>query len=61
MIFCPECGMAVYNGICTNCHEDMIIEQECYEYDIPISEEFQERLEKTKIAQKEYAKRVLKN
>lgn len=57
MSYCPDCGCKMYNGVCTNCHEEMIIEQELYAFDIPISDEFNDKLADVKESQKVYAKR----
>lgn len=57
MSYCPDCGCKMYGGICTNCHEEIIIEQECMEFGIPMSDEFCARLSEVKEKQKEYAKR----
>lgn len=58
MSYCSDCGCKMYNGICTNCHEDLIIFDECLEYDIPMSDEFLESVDECRKRQKEYAKRA---
>lgn len=30
-IYCDDCGCRVYNGHCTNCHEDVYIAEQHYE------------------------------
>lgn len=31
MNYCDDCGSKVYNGACTNCHEEIYIEQQYHE------------------------------
>jgi len=38
--YCENCGCVMYDGICTNCYEELYIEEQCMEFDIPITEEF---------------------
>lgn len=45
----------MYNGVCTNCHEEMYIAEQYYELDMPIPESFQERLDKVREEQAMYA------
>lgn len=47
----------MYNGVCSNCHEDLIIYEECLEYDIPMSDEFLEAVSECGERQREYAQR----
>lgn len=54
---CPDCGMPMYNGICTWCHEDIQIMNECEEYDIPVSDDFLHQYEEICERQKKYKKR----
>lgn len=57
MSYCPDCGCKMYNGICTNCHEDLIIFDECLQYDIPMSDEFLNSVDECRTRQREYIKR----
>ena len=36
MSYCPDCGCKMYNGVCTNCHEEMYIAEQYNELDMPI-------------------------
>lgn len=38
MGYCPDCGCRMYNGACTNCHEEIYIEQQCYEIGMEVPE-----------------------
>lgn len=31
MGYCPDCGCRMYNGACTNCHEEIYIEEQYYD------------------------------
>lgn len=31
MTYCEDCGCRVYNGACTNCHEEVYIAEQHYE------------------------------
>ena len=57
MNICPDCGCKMYNGVCTNCHEEMYIEDQYIELDMPISNDFQEKIEKVKTMQERYSER----
>ena len=34
--YCEDCGCKVYSGACTNCHEEIYIEQQYYELYEPL-------------------------
>ena len=36
--YCEDCGCAVYDGRCTNCHEVLYIEDKYYELDMVVPE-----------------------
>jgi hypothetical protein len=36
MEYCEDCGCRVYNGHCTNCHEEIFIEQQYIELGEPV-------------------------
>ena len=55
MNYCPDCGCKMYNGVCTNCHEEMYIAEQYYELGMPIPESFQDRLNDVEQEQKLYA------
>ena len=66
MAYCPDCGCKMYNGVCTNCHEEMYIAEQYNELDMQMPESFQHKLEEVEIAQSYYkerpdVKRELKN
>ena len=43
MSHCEDCGTKTYNGICQNCHEELYILDNQYEFmDKPISQQFME-------------------
>lgn len=46
--YCEDCGCAVYNGHCVNCHEETYIAEQNYSNNEPItfSKEFNEKLDK---------------
>lgn len=53
MNYCPDCGCKMYNGACTNCHEEIYIAEQYNELGMPMSSEFEKRLiEVENIAQK---------
>jgi hypothetical protein len=29
--YCEDCGCVMYNGFCTNCHEEVYIEEQYYD------------------------------
>ena len=55
MNYCPDCGCKMYNGVCTNCHEEMYIAEQYYELGMPITESFQDRLNDVEQEHKLYA------
>ena len=34
--YCEDCGCKVYNGRCINCQEDLYIEDQYYDLDMPL-------------------------
>ena len=38
MSYCEDCGCKVYNGFCTNCHEEVYIEEQYYDIGEPVPE-----------------------
>lgn len=50
MNYCEDCGCRVFHGACTNCHEEIYIEQQNMSNDEPISfsDEFMDRLTEVK-------------
>ena len=38
MSYCENCGEKVYNGACTNCHEEIYIEQQYVDLEMYIPE-----------------------
>jgi len=36
MELCEDCGCKVYNGACSNCHEEIYIEQQYYDLDMDV-------------------------
>lgn len=47
--YCEDCGCKVYNGICTNCHEELYIEDQYYELNMPLPDEDSEFMKKAKL------------
>jgi hypothetical protein len=41
---CEDCGCRVYNGICTNCQEELWIEETQTEFLPELSEEWKEKV-----------------
>ena len=57
MSYCPDCGCKMYNGVCTNCHEEMYIAEQYNELDMPIPDTFRERLNDVQVQQSHYEQR----
>lgn len=38
MGYCPDCGSKMYNGACTNCHEEIYIEEQYCDLDMEVPE-----------------------
>ena len=65
MNYCPDCGCKMYNGACTNCHEEIYIAKQYNELGMSMSPEFEERLIEienvvAKYSEREDVKRELK-
>lgn len=43
---CEDCGCKVYNGRCTNCHEELYILDQYYELDMDLPDEDSEFMKK---------------
>jgi len=41
--YCENCGSKSYNGACTNCHEEIYIEQQYIELDMPMAPAIEEK------------------
>ena len=54
---CPDCGCKMYNGVCTNCHEEMYIAEQYNELGMDMPESFELQLEKVEKKQSHYAER----
>lgn len=52
--FCDMCGCPSYNGACTNCHEEIYIEDQYYELELPPPESILKRtaIQRAEIEQK---------
>lgn len=57
MNHCPDCGCKMYNGVCTNCHEEIYIAEQYNDLGMEMPDSFIERLEKVTKEQCGYAKR----
>lgn len=48
MTYCEDCGCKVYNGACTNCHEELYIMDQYYnaeeDLNYPFSDEFVDKV-----------------
>ena len=44
--YCEDCGCEVYNGRCTNCHEELYILDQYIELDMPLPDEDSEFMKK---------------
>lgn len=44
MNYCPDCGCKMYNGACTNCHEEIYIAEQYNELSMSMSPEFEEKI-----------------
>ena len=51
--YCEDCGCKVYSGRCTNCHEELYIEDQYYELDMPLPNEDSEFMKKVKEQEKQ--------
>lgn len=65
MNYCPDCGCKMYNGACTNCHEEIYIAEQYNELGMSMSPEFEEKLIEveniaSKYSEREDVKRELK-
>ena len=38
MGYCPDCGCRMYNGACTNCHEEIYIEEQYWDLEMEVPE-----------------------
>lgn len=45
MGYCPDCGCKMYNGACVNCHEEVYIRDQYEELGMPMSKEFEKKVE----------------
>ena len=36
MNYCEDCGCKVYNGTCTNCHEEIYIQEQYFDLDMEV-------------------------
>lgn len=46
MKYCEDCGCRMYDGLCSNCNEELAILERQSEYiDFPLSKEFIEKAE----------------
>lgn len=43
MNYCEDCGCKMYNGFCTNCHEEVFIEEQYIGLDEEIPNEIHEK------------------
>lgn len=57
MNYCPDCGCKMYNGACTNCHEEIYIAEQYHELGMSMSSEFQERVLEKEIERENYMRR----
>ena len=46
--YCENCGCKVYDGRCTNCHEELYIEEQYYELDTDLPDENSYFMKKSK-------------
>lgn len=54
MSYCSDCGCKIYDGICSNCHEELYIITNQGEYiDFELSEDFKERARESSAKLKE--------
>ena len=44
--YCEDCGCKVYEGRCINCHEELYIEDQYIELDMPLPDEDSEFMKK---------------
>ena len=51
---CEDCGCKIYDGICSNCHEELYISEYQTEFiDFPLSDEFLEKVKESRQILKE--------
>lgn len=55
--YCEDCGCRIYNGVCSNCNEELYIYENQYGFmEKPISKEFMEKVkdQRAKLDVKDY-------
>ena len=57
--YCEDCGCRVYNGRCTNCHEELYIEDQYYELDMPLPSKESEFMKKVNRCQEDVNRKSL--
>jgi len=58
MSHCEDCGCKVYDGACTNCHEEIYIAEQYHELDIPLPDENTEFTKRLRECEKEITQGV---
>lgn len=48
IVFCKDCGCKVYSGACTNCHEEIYIEQQYNSCYLPVPKIIKEKADKAR-------------
>lgn len=58
---CENCGCKVYNGRCTNCHEELYILDQYYELGMQLPPEDSDFMQKAEKAKQEIKRKKLLN
>lgn len=59
MTYCEDCGCKVYSGYCTNCHEEVFIEEQYMELDGWAHESISDKAKQFREEKKERERRNL--
>lgn len=65
MSYCEDCGCKVYNGACTNCHEelyifDQYVDLQGTEFELPFPDADSEFMQKVNEQSAEASRRIIK-
>ena len=47
--YCDDCGCKMYDGVCSNCHEEVVIRQQYIDLDIPVPDNIAKTAEEQEI------------
>jgi len=58
MTYCEDCGCKVFSGRCTNCHEELYIQDQYFELDMKLPPEETEFMKAVRKQEKEVAEKL---